>query len=155
MVVLLLIVHGLLSVMLLGALTHQSLSVIARPRAAARASFIDRFSAVNPAVFASPVVSLFALTCMAGGFLYPAYRLDARPVLEEMRLNAANGAFEIKEHFAAIGLGLLPTYWACWRGRDAGQLRRARQSLTWILAFIVWWNFLIGHVLNNLRGLLL
>jgi hypothetical protein len=25
-------------------------------------------------------------------------------------------------------------------------------ALTWILAIIVWWAFLIGHVLNDIRG---
>ena len=29
---------------------------------------------------------------------------------------------------------------------------RARY-LTWMLAFIVWWNFLAGEVLNNIKGL--
>jgi hypothetical protein len=24
--------------------------------------------------------------------------------------------------------------------------------LTSILAFIIWWNFLVGHVVNNIRG---
>jgi len=30
----------------------------------------------------------------------------------------------------------------------------ARRYLTWLLAFIVWWSFLVGHVLNNIKGLL-
>jgi hypothetical protein len=25
-------------------------------------------------------------------------------------------------------------------------------ALTLMLAFIVWWGFLVGHVLNNIRG---
>ena len=29
----------------------------------------------------------------------------------------------------------------------------ARRYLTWILAFVIWWNFLVGHILNNIRGL--
>ena len=37
-------------------------------------------------------------------------RIDVRPSLEAMQLSAANGVFEIKEHLAAIGLGLLPAY---------------------------------------------
>jgi hypothetical protein len=27
-----------------------------------------------------------------------------------------------------------------------------RASLTAILAFVVWWSYLIGHVLNNILG---
>ena len=29
---------------------------------------------------------------------------------------------------------------------------RARAMLTAMLAVIVWWNFLVGHIINNLRG---
>ena len=29
---------------------------------------------------------------------------------------------------------------------------RLRAMLTAILTFIVWWNFLVGHILNNIRG---
>ena len=28
------------------------------------------------------------------------------------------------------------------------------RALTWLLAFFVWWSFIVGHVLNNIRGLL-
>ena len=79
-------------------------------------------------------------------------RRDADEVQLQMR--AANGLFEIKEHFAAVGLGLLPTYWLFWRQPLVPQQATARRALTWLLAFIVWWNFLVGHVLNNIKGLM-
>ena len=28
---------------------------------------------------------------------------------------SAHGAFELKEHFVAVGLGMLPAYWDFWR----------------------------------------
>ena len=28
----------------------------------------------------------------------------------------------------------------------------ATMLLTAILAFVVWWNFLVGHIINNVRG---
>jgi len=49
-------------------------------------------------------------------------------------------------------LGMLPAYWYFWRAPDAIEHARARAVLTAILAFIVWWGFLVGHVLNNIRG---
>ena len=67
-------------------------------------------------------------------------------------MRAANGVFEIKEHLAAIGLGLLPAYWVFWRRPLTADGMVARRYLTCILAFVVWWNFLVGHVLNNIRG---
>ena len=43
---------------------------------------------------------------------------------------------------------MLPAYWWSWR-QPGGALR---VPLTAMLAFVVWWNFLVGHVLNNIRG---
>ena len=97
---------------------------------------------------------LFVATFVLGGLLYPRYRIDVRPMLEDMQLRAANGIFEIKEHFAAVGLGLLPVYWLFWRPPLARRTcGNAASYLTWMLAFIVWWNFLVGEVLNNIKGL--
>jgi hypothetical protein len=73
-------------------------------------------------------------------------------VLQQLELRPAEGAFEVKEHFAAIGLGLLPAYWYYWRLPLAPEHARTRAMLTSILAFIVWFGFLVGHVLNNIRG---
>lgn len=152
MITVLLIVHGLLAVALLGATTHQAVSVRSRPPGPER-SFVDRFGGVNPSVFPRAIVVLFVLTIVGGGFLYPQYRLDVRPSLEEMQLRAANGVFEIKEHLAAMGLGLLPAYCYCWKNPLAVEHAATRRYLTWLLAFIVWWSFLAGHVLNNIKGL--
>ena len=76
-----------------------------------------------------------------------------RPALEEMQWRAANGVFEIKEHFAAIGLGVLPVYWVSWRPPLLPGQATTRRCLTGILAFVTWWSFLVGHVLNNIKGL--
>jgi hypothetical protein len=100
---------------------------------------------------------LFVVTAIGGALLYPQYRIDVRPALEDMRNAAANGVFEIKEHLIAIGLGLLPAYWQVWRQPDDAQRAEAasaRRALTWLLAFFVWWGFIVGHVLNNIKGLL-
>lgn len=152
MITTILILHGLLAVALLGAVTHQALSMSRRVPASQR-HFIDRFRGVGAAGYTNAIVILFIVTCIGGGLLYPPYRLDVRPTLEDLDLRAANGVFEIKEHLAAIGLGLLPAYWVFWRQPLTLEGVIARRYLTWILAFIIWWNFLVGHVLNNIRGL--
>ena len=154
MIVALLIVHGLLAVALLGAITHQALSLVPRRVAAGPLSFVGRFRSVNSVGYANAIVVLFVVTAIGGALLYPQYRLDVRTALEDLQLRSANGVFEIKEHLVAIGLGLLPTYWLFWRPPLAPEQASARRYLTWLLAFIVWWNFLVGHVLNNIKGLL-
>ena len=149
MIVVLLIAHGLLAVTLLGAITHQALSLVPRRVAVGPLSFIGRFRSVDSSAYATAIVVLFVVTAIGGALLYPQYRLDVRTALEDQQMRAANGIFEIKEHLAAIGLGLLPAYWFFWKARAA-----SRRYMTWLLAFIVWWSFLVGHVLNNIKGLL-
>src|SRR5437867_988782 len=105
MITVLLIVHGLLAVFLLGAITHQAMSVVKRAPGSARRSFIDKFGSVHAASYATPIVFLFIVTSIGGAFLYPQYRIDIRPTLEDLQMRAANGVFEIKEHLAAVGLG--------------------------------------------------
>jgi hypothetical protein len=85
--------------------------------------------------------------------IYPIYRVSVRFVLEQSQLYAANGSFELKEHFVAVGLGMLPVYWYVWRQPLADAFARTRTVITGMLAFIVWWSFLVGHILNNIRGL--
>jgi hypothetical protein len=154
MIVVLLIVHGLVAVALLGAITHQALSVLPVAAAKGQRTFVDRFRGVNAPAYATPIVVLFVVAATLGALLYPQYRIDVRPALEDMRNSAANGVFEIKEHLIAIGLGLLPAYWQVWRQPFDPQSASARRGLTWLLAFFVWWSFIVGHVLNNIRGLL-
>ena len=144
----LLIVHGLLAVALLGAITHQAAAVLV-PATRPAGSFVGRFRAVPGPSYVNAVVVLYLVTAMLGGVLYTEYRVSVRTVVEQLGIWPAHGAFELKEHFAAVGLGLLPAYWYCWR--VAGETR-TRAALTAFLAIIVWWNFLVGHVLNNIRG---
>jgi hypothetical protein len=143
----LLIAHGLLAVALLGAITHQAASVL-WPATRPAGSIAGRFRAVAAPGYANTVVVLYVLTAILGAVIYAEYRISVRIVLEEMHLNVANGSFELKEHLAAIGAGVLPAYWWSWRQPDG----RLRAPLTGMLAFVVWWNFLVGHIVNNIRG---
>jgi len=151
MIVVLLILHALLAVTLLGAITHQAISVW-MPLRKTPGSFVGRMRAVPAASYVNAIVVLYLATATLGGIIYPSYRLSVRIVLEQLQLWKANGAFELKEHFVAVGLGMLPAYWYFWRQPLAADHARTRAVLTSILAFIVWWSFLVGHILNNIRG---
>jgi len=147
----LLIIHGLVAVALLGAMTHQTVATWA-PARSRPGSFFGRFRAVPAASFANAIVVLYVVAALLGGIVYLYFRVDIRPDLERAGHWPALGLFDLKEHFVAIGLALLPAYWVCWRQPRADEPPQTRAALTSILAFIVWWSFLIGHVLNNLRG---
>jgi len=147
----LLIIHGLVAVALLGALSHQTLATWA-PARARPGSFFGRFRAVPTAAFANAIVVLYAISTILGAVVYLYFRVDVRPALEQAGHWQTLGLFDIKEHFVAIGSALLPAYWVCWQQPRADEYARTRAALTLILAFVVWWSFLIGHVTNNIKG---
>jgi hypothetical protein len=147
----LLIIHGLLAVALLGAITHQAASVWLPARKPA-GSFVGRFRGVGAAAYTNGIIVLYICTFVFGSIIYPEFRINIRNIVEEVGQHAVMGTFELKEHFAVVGLAVLPAYWFFWRLPLADEHRRARMCLTAILAFVVWWNFLVGHVVNNVRG---
>jgi hypothetical protein len=152
MVTTLLICHGLLAVFMLGALTHQSLALWWPAKApAGQRNLFDSFRSVRAAHYTNTIIVLFVITAIGGALLYPTYRLAVRVVLEDLHRNAANGIFELKEHFIAIGLGVLPVYWYYWQPPLTENVA-TRKILTLMLTLIVWWAFLVGHILNNIRG---
>ncbi len=146
----LLLLHGLMSVALLGAVSHQTLGCWQTNSAAARTGFLSRYASAEGAIFAYPVVLLFLTTFTLGALIYPEYRLGARYAIEEMRLLGIVGLFELKEHCLALCLGLLPLYVWAWR-HPAAQKIRALSTTT--LAAVLWFSFLVGHLVNNVRGL--
>jgi hypothetical protein len=147
----LLILHGLLALLLIGAVTHQAVSAVWR--SPGKRKFVESFAAVRPAAYTNAIVIIYLATFFLGGWIYTEYRIDVKPALEDMGSLVAVGLFELKEHVAAIGLGLLPAYWFYWKMVPLSQRLPVRTALTLLLASCVWWNFLVGHVLNNLRGL--
>jgi len=145
------IIHALLAVALLGALTHQAVSVLLPVRQAATANFVTRFRAVQGAGYATAVCLLWVLTFVMGAWIYIKYRVYIRIPLERAGFWKTQGMFELKEHLATIGLGLLPAYWYLWTSK-APQYESARKWVTVVLAAFCWFVFLVGHVVNNVRG---
>ena len=151
MVTTVLILHGLIAVALLGGITHQAMA--ACWPAKTKTSLLASFRAVSGQRYTTATIVLYIVTGVLGAVIYPAYRLAVRPYLESARLWQINGTFELKEQFVAIGLGVLPLYWLVWRTPLDAKLAGARAAITALLCFIVWYSFLVGHVLNNVRGL--
>ena len=147
----LLILHGLVAVALLGGITHQTLAAWIPPSAHPR-SFFARFRAVQPAGYANAIVGLYLGAALLGAIVYLYFKVDIQPDLERDHHWHALGFLDLKEDFVAIGFGLLPAYWISWHQQFADQRDRTAAPLTTILAFIVWWGFLVGHVTNNIMG---
>jgi len=147
----LLMIHGLFSMALIGALTHQAASVLRAPKAGG-VGLAARFSAVKGDVYASAVVGLWVVTFIFGAWIYVKYRTYIRIPIEQEEFWKTLGSFEFKEQLASIGLGLLPLYWLAWRRSHDKSLQSARKWLTLVLALFGWIAFLVGHVVNNVRG---
>jgi hypothetical protein len=145
----LLILHGLLAVALLGSITHQAVAVVWPARS--KAGFVDAYRSVSSRAYVNANIVLFLVVASLGGYIYPIYRVWVRTYMENARLFPAVGSFEIKEQFIAIGLGMLPLYWLVWRRPDPAS-DSARTAVTLIFCFIVWFAFIVGHILNNIRG---
>jgi hypothetical protein len=145
------ILHGIMAMVLLGAATHQGLAVWRRP-APAR-FFVDRFRAIPAAHFATAIVVLYVLTFALGAYIYPTYVLDVKGAVIDYGMRTTVGVFQMKEHVTVIGLVLLPVYWHFWRTVPQSEGVHGRRLFTTFLMLGSWWNLVIGHLLNNLKGL--
>jgi hypothetical protein len=148
------IIHALLAVALLGALTHQAASVLmpVRQVAGVPPGFVTRFRAVHGPGYAAAVCVLWIITFFFGAWIYTKYRMYVRIPIEQQGFWKTQGLFELKEHLAVIGLGLLPIYWLVWKDARNPDYESARKWLTVLLAAMVWFMFLAGHIVNNVRG---
>ena len=147
------IVHGLLAVALLGALSHQAMSVLMRERrVAGPRGFVTRFGSVQGASYATAICVLWIVTFIFGAWIYTKYRISIRIPIEQDGFWKTQGAFEMKEHLVTIGLGLLPIYWFFWRNSRNAEYDSPRKWLTVTLAAMCWYAFLTGHIVNNVRG---
>lgn len=151
MITTLLILHGLIAVALLGGITHQTLAACWPARNTD--TFVSSFRAVNAARYTNATIGLYIVSMVLGAVIYPTYRLMVSPYLVTARFTMTNGSFELKEQFAAVGLGMLPLYWLVWRKPLEPKYATARIAVTAMLCFVVWYSFLIGHILNNTRGI--
>ena len=104
------------------------------PAGARPGSFFGHFRAVRPAAFANAFIVLYTLLgrCWARSCTSTSGSMSGRNFERDGYWHAL-GLFDLKEHFIAIGLGLLPAYWVCWRRPIPGDVgrtpRRADRNL--------------------------
>ena len=148
----LLVIHGLVSVALLGALTHQAAAVLWPVRAGEGDGFVARFRGVSGRRYATVVCVLWMIAFLFGAWLYAKYRIYVRIPIEQDGYFKTLGAFELKEHLVSFATGALPLYWFLWTRAAQDAHQGARKGLTAWLAAVCWYAFLVGHVVNNVRG---
>ncbi len=147
-----LMIHVIIAVALIGAITHQALGVVA-PVRTSPGSFFARFRAVNGAGYVNAIIVLFVMVNVLGWIVYPNYRIGARLEMTDLKMLVQVGTFEVKENIMALGLFALPFYWWLWQPANAELYPTTRKVVTIYLGLTVWYGFLIGHFLNNIRGI--
>lgn len=147
-----LILHGLCAVALLGAITHQFFAAFKTRGSSGSSDFIGRFKGVSPGVYTKAICILWLITFILGGYIYAQYRIAIRIPLEASGYWRTQGFFELKENWSSMGLFLLPGYYAMWCMQLNESFIKARSYLTAMLAIICWFSFLVGHIVNNVRG---
>jgi hypothetical protein len=153
LITVLLILHGLAAVILIGATTHQTIASW-KTKSAPSTTFFQSLINTRGATYTNAIVILYILTAIGGGIIYPTYVMDVKGTLTDAQMLSAIGAFEIKEHYAIIGLAMLPTYWYLWKKVPPAEHRVTRALNTSVICAMVWTSFLVGHVLNNIKGLI-
>ena len=76
---------------------------------------------------------LWLLTFLIGAWIYTKYRVYVRVPIEQEGYWKTQGVFEMKEHLATIGLGLLPIYWYLWKNTGTPNYDSARK---WVTAYL-------------------
>jgi hypothetical protein len=149
----LLIFHGLVSVALLGALSHQAMALM-RPNypESKEQNFFDAFSSVQASKYAKSICVFWIISFILGGWIYAEYRINVRIPIEQLELYKTLGAFELKEHLTVLGLAMLPIYQFSWSHHQNLLYASLRKYTTLFLTFVCWYAFLIGHIVNNVRG---
>ena len=149
MILVLLLLHAFCAMFLVGAITHQVLAVW-WPITETTTGWWRSLRAVHPERYTKAVVALYCITVVPGALDYVPFRLVARAQYLDLYVKWATGLFELKEHATGIGLAVLPAYVAAWREPGATGARRA---FTTFVTIVIWWNLIVGHVVNNVRGM--
>jgi hypothetical protein len=144
----LLILHGLMAVALMGAITHQTITVW-WPAAKRTGSFATSLRTVPGTSYTVAIVVLFIVTAIFGSIIYAEFRVVVRPMLQNYRMFAEEGAFEVKEHVLAIAFGLLPAYWYYWRAPQDAAHATARAMLTALICAAVWYGWIATSALAS------
>lgn len=145
----LLIAHALLAVLLLGSLTHNLLISLTYLR--------GKFSKIRlEKLYVKVSFVAYLLTFGLGAVIYPNYRYYVRERYFDVSLPWASNLFDIKEHWAGIGLALFVAFFLLSRQIDPRSDRRMLFFYVFLsatLAGIVWFGFISGLLLVSYRSI--
>ncbi|OHB76747.1 MAG: hypothetical protein A2Z25_02510 [Planctomycetes bacterium RBG_16_55_9] len=145
----LVMLHLLATFVLVGAMTHNLLIVLNYGRGKFGKKKLEHFY-VKVSLWAYLIVYVF------GTLAYPAFSINTRASLFDKTIPWATGLFEVKEHWAALGLAFIVVYYLL---RKSFQPDEERHKLFFyvplclLLNLILWYKVVVGCYLALLRGI--
>ena len=143
-----LFLHFVGAMVLAGSMTHNAILVVGFCRG--RWDKLDLQKLYVKIAFIA-YCAVFAL----GALIYPTFRVRVRAEYFDLHLPQATGLFEVKEHWAAIGLALFIAYFAISRDFNAATDRRLLalySGLCFTLYLICLYLLVAGFYLTTLKG---
>ena len=144
----LLVLHALIAAALLGSCTHAAYELIRYLRDKPRRPALERLHARIIAV-------LYVVQFSLGALIYPTYRVKVRAMYFDTEFPWASNLFDIKEMFAAFGLGVVLVYVTLSFFYKAHEHRRLRGFYVFCglcVTFIVWFAAISGFYLTTLKA---
>lgn len=143
-----LVTHALLAMLLLGSMTHNVLLTI-------RYLWGHFYKVKLEKLYVKVAFVAYLLTFLLGSLLYPNYRYHVRAQYLDKHAPWATNLFDIKEHWAAIGLALFLVFWLLSRHIDPQKDRTVvflYVFLSVVLATIVWFAVIAGLLVTSVKG---
>lgn len=144
----LVVVHALAAMVLIGASTHQAIIVFGYLRGVYK-SRLGR-------IYAATVLVSYLVTFALGAAAYPAFRYHTRALYLDRYQPWASNLFDVKEHFASLGLPLVIGVFVLSRvlePKSDRSLLPGYAVLSFGVAAIVWFNVIAGLVVTLARGM--
>ncbi len=145
----LLILHTLLAVLLLGSMTHNVLIVVPYLWGKFRKTKLEK-------LYVKVGFVSYLLTFILGALAYPNYRYNVRALHFDKELHWASNLFDVKEHWAGIGLALFVAFLLLSRviePKSDRQMLGIYVFLSVSLAVIIWFNVISGLLLVSYRSI--
>lgn len=144
----LLILHALVGILLLGSMTHNVLITARYLRGHFRKVKLEK-------LYVKVGFISYLLTFVLGALIYPNYRYYVRALYFDKEAVWASNLFDIKEHWAGIGLALFIAYYVLSRiidPREDRQMLFVYVFLSLSLTGIVWFAVISGLLLTSVKG---
>lgn len=145
----LLILHALIAILLLGSMTHHVLIVVPY--------LWGKFTKLKlEKIYVKVAFVAYLLTFLVGALIYPNYRYHVRAQYFDSHLPWAAQLFDMKEHWAGLGLALFIGFYVISRVIQPQSDRAMLGVYAWLsvtLTVIVWFNVLSGLILVSYRSI--